>query len=273
MKEKIIIYMVVRNVSQKQELFENVVKKASEVSKDFFIVNHWSLDNSSEIIKNLEYNYNLSLELINEKFEWTMDEVKWKYYKILKEKFWKTWRYIFILDWDEVLDHKLIKEINNLDFKNDVYLINRHTYFISKIIDRNSYLPLLFKINSVEIAAFEKFHKLYSIKSKNIKKLKWILFHYSYKDIDELFKKNKFYAKWEAEDLFSKNKNISNIKIFFSFIFDSVRYFLYTLFFHYNFLHVEWWLFSFSNIVYMYTKYLYYLEMKEKYKNNYKKYD
>jgi len=40
MTEKIIIYMVVRNVLQKQELFEEVVEKASKVSKDFFIVNH-----------------------------------------------------------------------------------------------------------------------------------------------------------------------------------------------------------------------------------------
>jgi len=76
------------------------------------------------------------------------------------------------VDWDEVLDPKLIEEINNLDFKSDVYLINRHTYLIREPIDRNSYLPLLFETNSVEIAPFEKFHKLYNIVSKNRKKLK-----------------------------------------------------------------------------------------------------
>jgi hypothetical protein len=40
MKEKIIIYMVVRNVSKRQELFERVVSQASKVTKDIFIVNH-----------------------------------------------------------------------------------------------------------------------------------------------------------------------------------------------------------------------------------------
>jgi hypothetical protein len=70
------------------------------------------------------------------------------------------------------LDDKLINEINSLDFKNDVYLINRHTYLIKNPIDRNSYLPLLFETNSVEIASFEKFHKLYQIHSKKNQKLK-----------------------------------------------------------------------------------------------------
>ena len=268
MKEKIIIYMVVRNVSQKQGLFEKVVKKASKVSKDFFIVNHWSSDNSIEIIKKLKNNYNLNLELINEEFEWTMDEMKWKYYKVLKEKFWKIGKYIFILDWDEILDDKLIKEINDLDFKNDVYLLNRHTYLIKNPIDRNSYLPLLFEVNSVEIAPFETFHKLYNIISKNTKKLKWILHHYSYENIENLFNKNKFYAKWEAEYLFNKKKNIKNIIIFLKFIFEGTIYFLYTLFYHFNFLHLEWWLYSINWYVYKFYKYLFYLELKEKNENN-----
>jgi hypothetical protein len=50
-------------------------------------------------------------------------------------------------------------------------MINRHTYLINNPIDRNAYLPLLFEINSLEIVPFEKFHKLYKINTKNIKKL------------------------------------------------------------------------------------------------------
>ena len=268
MKDKIIIYMVVRNVSKKQRLFEKVIEKASKVSKNFFIVNHWSSDNSTELIKDFTKKYNLNLELINENFEWTMDDMKWKYYKILREKYWKTWKYTFILDWDEVLDDELIKEINNLGFKYDVYLLNINTYLIKKVIDKNHFQPRLFKINSVKIGALEKFHKLYEIKSKNIKKLKWVIHHYSYENIEDLFSKNKYYAKWEAQDLFSKKNNISGFLIFIRFIFEGTIYFLYTLLYHLNFLHLEWWLYSVNWYVYKFYKYLFYLELKEKNENN-----
>lgn len=264
MNPKIIIYMVVKNVSQRQELFEKVVSQASKISKNFFIVNHWSNDNTINIINNLKDKLNLNLELINEKFVWTMDDMKWKYYKILKNKYWNNKTYIFILDWDEVLDEKLIKEIKTLDYRNDIYMINRHTYLIKKCIDRNTYLPLFFKINSVEIAPFEKFHKLYKIKSNNIKKLKWILHHYSYMSIEHLIKKNIYYAKNEAIDLFKKKKKINNFMIFIRFLYEWTLYFLYTLFYHFNFLSLEWWFYSINWYVYKFYKYLFYLELKEK---------
>jgi len=262
MNQKIIIYMVVKNVSKKLELFTNVVTQASKVSKDFFIVNHWSDDNTINIINSLSLDLKLNLELINEEFIWTMDDMKWKYYKVLKDKYWKNRNFIFILDWDEVLDDKLIDEINNLDYKNDVYLINRHTYLIKNTIDRNAYLPLLFETNSVEIASFEKFHKLYQINSKNIKKLNWILHHYSYDSIQDLVNKNIYYSKNEAKALYELNKNISNILVFLKFLFEWTIYFIYTLFYHFNFLTLEGWLYSINWYVYKFYKYLFYLELK-----------
>lgn len=254
--------MVVKNISKKIELFTNVVTQASKISKDFFIVNHWSDDNTINLINSLSSDLKLNLELINEEFIWTMDDMKWKYYKVLKEKYWKNRNFIFILDWDEVLDNKLIDQINWLDFTNDVYMINRHTYLIKNPIDRNAYLPLLFETNSVEIAPFEKFHKLYQINSKNIKKLDWILHHYSYESIKDLINKNIYYSKNEAIDLFEKNKSINNLMIFIKFLFEWTLYFLYTLFYHFNFLTLEWWLYSINWYVYKFYKYLFYLELK-----------
>lgn len=262
MNQKIIIYMVVKNVFKKLELFTNVVTQSSKISKDFFIVNHWSDDNTINLINSLSSSLKLNVELINEKFIWTMDDMKWKYYKILKEKYSKNRNFIFILDWDEVLDNKLIDQINWLDFTNDVYMINRHTYLIKNPIDRNAYLPLLFETNSVEIAPFEKFHKLYQINSKNIKKLDWILHHYSYESIKDLINKNIYYSKNEAIDLFEKNKSINNLMIFIKFLFEWTLYFLYTLFYHFNFLTLEWWLYSINWYIYKFYKYLFYLELK-----------
>lgn len=266
MNQKIIIYMVVKNVSKKLELFTNVVKQASKISKDFFIINHWSDDNSIQIINNIKNSLNLNLELINEDFVWTMDDMKWKYYKVLKEKYIKEKTFIFILDWDEILDDKLIDEINLLDFKNDVYMININTYLIKKVIDRNHFQPRFFEINSVEVSSFSKFHNLFNIKSKNIQKLNWVLHHYSYRTIQDLINKNIFYAKWEAQELFEKDRSINNFAIFLKFLFEWTLYFLYTLIYHFNFFTWEWWFYSFNWYVYKFYKYLFYLELK--YENN-----
>jgi hypothetical protein len=100
-----------------------------------------------------------------------MDDMKAKYYKALYEKYKNTRQFIFILDWDEVISDGLASEINKLDMNNDVYLINRHTYLISRAMDSASYLPLLFESKSVEINTFAKFHDLYRIRSKKIKKI------------------------------------------------------------------------------------------------------
>ena len=262
MNQKIIIYMVVKNISKKIELFTNVVTQASKISKDFFIVNHGSDDNTVNIINSLTSDLKLNLELINEEFIWTMDDMKWKYYKVLKEKYWKNRNFIFILDWDEVLDEKLIYEINSLDFKSDVYMININTYLIKKIIDKNHFQPRFFEINSVKVDSFSKFHNLFNIKSQNIKKLKWILHHYSYYSIQDLINKNIFYSRWEAQELFEKDNSINNFIIFFRFLFEWTAYFLYTLFYHFNFLTLEWWLYSINWYSYKFYKYLFYLELK-----------
>lgn len=264
MQEKIIIFMVIRNISKKQILTEKVIFQASKVSKIFFIVNHWSDDNTIEILENIKDNLNLNLELINEDFVWTMDDMKWKYYKVLRNKYWKEKKYILILDWDEILDDKLVDEINLLKFEKDVYLLNINTYLINKVIDKNHFQPRLFEINSVEINNFSKFHNLFKINSDNKIKLSWIIHHYSYHSINDLLNKNKFYAKGEASDLYIKNNNIWNFKIFLKFLYEWISLFLYTLIFHFNFLHLEWWLYSLNWIVYKYYKYLFYLELKIK---------
>lgn len=102
-----------------------------------------------------------------------MDDTKARHYKhLLKSSTDLNSQFILLLDWDEVLDDNLVIEINNLDWSKDIYLINRHTYLIKNPIDRNSYLPLLFRIACVEVNTFSKFHNLYKIHSKNVAKLK-----------------------------------------------------------------------------------------------------
>lgn len=261
--------MVVRNISSREDLFHSVVSQASKISKNFFIVDHWSDDNTKNILWELQNEFSLDLELVHEDFLWTMDDMKGKYYKVLKGRYWEERNFIFILDWDEVLDDKLVDEIQLLDFKKDVYFINRHTYLIKEAIDRNSYLPLLFEANSVEVAPFETFHKLYNVKSKNTIKLKWVLHHYSYRSIQDLFQKNIFYAKNEAIALFQTNHNINNFSIFCKFLFEWMKFSIYSLIYHFNFLTLEWWMYSWNWMIYKFYKYLFYLELKNGSKNKY----
>ena len=264
---KITIFMVIRNASVRQELFSKVVRQASKISKDFYIVNHWSTDDTIQIVESLWNELSLKVRLINEQFEWTMDDMKTNHYRILRdEKNQETEirNFIFIIDWDEVLDDKLIEEINWLDFQTDVYMINRRTFFINQVIDRNAYLPLLFEVNSSEINTFQKFHKLYKVHSQNIKKLKWIMRHYSWMSMDNVIKKTLDYARWEAQDLFENNPDVSNIRIFLKLIFEWSIYFAYTLFYHFNFLTLEWWFYSLHWYVYKFYKYLFYYELKSK---------
>lgn len=254
--------MVVRNVWVRKNMFFDVIEKAASISEDFFIVDHGSSDNTIELLQELKKRNWISIHIEKENFQGTMDDMKWKYYKVLKKKLSKEKSYILILDWDEILSDALIQEIHHLDFKKDVYFINRHTYLIQQVIDRNSYLPLLFEINSVEIAAFDTFHKLYNVQSTNTQKLSWILYHYSYTSIDDLLRKNIFYARWEAEKLFNKSDSINNFFIIWRFLGEGTVYFLYTLLYHFNFLSIEGFLYSFNWYIYKFYKYLYYLELK-----------
>lgn len=264
-QHKITIFMVIRNVATRKRLFMNVVKQASKVTKHFYFVNHGSTDNTIQIIESIAQQYSLSHTRIDEKFTGTMDEIKGKHYQILKKSLAWTWHikeFIFILDWDEILSDTLIEEIKHEDMKQNVYLINRQTFLIHKIIDKRSFLPLLFEVNGVEIKPLQKFHKLYQIKSQKIKKLKGKMRHYSYTNMNDMVKKNLYYAQWEAESLFEKNQKIWNYKIFFLFIKEGFLYFTYTLFYHDNWTHLEGWIFSFQWIIYKFYKYLFYYEMK-----------
>ena len=253
--------MVVRNILKREKLFRDVISQASQISKSFYIVDHGSNDWSKELLESFKSIF--SLELIFEEFKGTMDEMKGKHYQILKSRNYPQKQYIFILDWDEYIDDMLIGEINKLDFSSDVYFINRHTYLIDEVIDRRSYLPLLFEINSVQIAPQDTFHKLYTINSKKTTRLQSVLHHYSYESVKDMVDKNLFYAKEEANSLFKQNAYISSLVIFLRFLYEGSTFFLYTLLYHSNFRSLEGWLYSTNWFIYKFYKYLFYRELQK----------
>ena len=120
-------------------------------------------------------------------------------------------QHVLILDWDEVVDDLLADEIARLDGSMDAYLINRHTYLLGEPIDRNAFLPLLFEVRGVEVGAFKKFHDLYRVRSQRVVKLNGILHHYSWESVEDMFRKNLYYARNEGSDLYEQEQNITRL--------------------------------------------------------------
>lgn len=269
MQKQILIYMVIKNACKREALVREVVTQAAKISPRFYVVDHTSADDTRGLFEDLKSQLSLELELVNEDLAGTMDDVKAKHYKILKQRFWNAVsrgvdkNYIFIIDWDEVVSDELANEINRMDLsQSEAYLINRHTYFLKTPIDRNAHLPLLFETDGVEINTFSKFHNLYKIHTNSTKKLKWVLHHYSYESIDDIFSKNKYYASGEAEELYKNNPNITGFQAILRFLWEWTMYFGYTLTHHSNFTNAAGWLYSLNWYVYKFYKYVFYMEYK-----------
>jgi hypothetical protein len=253
--------MVIRNVSPKEELFQEVLTQAKKVSKKFYVVDHGSDDNTKDIVRrNIPKWY--TLDYVKEDYTWTMDEMKWKHSEILmgiQEKV-GDFSHIFILDWDEVISDSLIEEINNSNLDElDIFYLKRHTFFLDKIISWDEFLPLLYRPSFLHIWPHEKLHSLYRVAEDRWrhKYSKWEILHYSFKDIEELIRKTSFYAKIEWYSLYEsnprKNKYIIGVRL----LWKSMMNFIYSLFVRGNILHFEWiiysfWILSSYNIQYMY---------------------
>lgn len=118
--------------------------------------------------------------------------------------------WILFLDADEIvskeLKEEIIKAIENP--KADGYLINRRTYYAGKFL-KYTWQPewRLRLVRRDSNPHWEKeMHDELFIESKNIKKLKGDLYHYSYKNIYEHFQKSMNYAKRSANYYYKTGK-------------------------------------------------------------------
>lgn len=263
---QLIIFMTIRNIEAKEDLFSRVFEAASRISKEFYIVNHESTDKTIEILENLKKKHNANITINNEIYEGTMDDMKAKHYKLLKKNY--QWSYIFALDRDEVLSEELIQEINQVKYDHKVYMIKRDTYFLNKIIRKGELLPLFFEVNSVEINTFAAVHDLYRIHSKDKVILGNPMYHFSYETVDEIVTKTLYYSKVEGEELFKKNPNMKTIHLLWHLIKESIIYPGYNLFYFKNIKHIEWILYSLRHIPRVIARCVYYLEKRSETKHH-----
>ena len=259
----IVVFMVVKDVSKKQSLFEEVVAQASKISDCFYVVDHGSTDGTDRMIHMFADQHAFSVELIHEPHAaGNMDEMKGKHYRILgaRAKSGSGRPFVLLLDWDEVMSDALIWEIAEQTLTEDVYLLNRQTFFLGKVIDRGTFLPLLFRPEWLEVWAFKKVHDLYRIHSKKVRKLINPVFHYSFENVREAIDKTRFYAEIEGKELFASRPNSYKCFIGFQLLWKAGLYFVHSLIKYRNFLHVEGWAYAswiFSSYL---MQYMYYLE-------------
>ena len=256
--------ILVKNIQSKSKNnFCKVIKQASKLSKNFYIVNNNSTDKTEQIIFDLEKKYNLNLRYFLDKNS-EFDYLKYKYSKKIDTE------YIFLLDDDEILTDKLIYELKNQIKKGyNLFNIKWHTYLVGKCVENVSYKSTLFKSTSNILSGNKGVHKLEDKeKIKAIRKedqyyTRNEIKHYSYPSIDFLIDKSaKDYGKRHARFLYNKNKNISDFKLLILFICESIMYFFYNLFFLREFKRPIMVLYAFNAVVVRYYKYLYYIELK-----------
>ncbi len=263
---EIICYMVVRNPHLKRELFLQSVKKSSELCDFLYIVNHASDRDAESVFSEALWFFEFSSLQKESDGGITMDEVKWKWFLEIKKQFWDTGKYLLILDWDEILSDELIQEIKNTLLSQntaEVFYIPRTTFCLDTVIDRGTMLPLLSKIWSVSIGAFQKVHDLYRVHSAHAFYFTSPLLHYSFSDISELFSKHSYYARAEAINLYTNKPNITSFWVFIRAFWEGFIYASYTLLKYKNYTNRVGWLYCGSYFSYKFQKYFFYTELQK----------
>ncbi|MFZ4461392.1 MAG: hypothetical protein ACOYN2_02365 [Patescibacteria group bacterium] len=86
-KHNITVFMVVKDVLKKRALCENVIAQAAKISDTFLIVDHGSTDGTADFLNELAKIHDFHLEIARDELSaGNMDEMKGKYYQVLKER-------------------------------------------------------------------------------------------------------------------------------------------------------------------------------------------
>ena len=235
-----------------EENITRTLKSVQDIASEIIIVDSGSTDKTVDIARS--YGAKIFIE-------------KWKGYKDQKnsalEKCSQEW--ILFLDCDEVVSKELkesiIEEIKNPTA--DGYLINRRTVYLGKPL-KHAWQPdwklRLVKKSSNPRWEGGEIHEFLVIDGK-IKKLKGVLFHYSYKDIKDHFTKVVNYSYLSAVDLHKKGKKFRISRLFIN----PVSAFVKEYFLKRGFLDgIRGFIVAVSAANYTFLKYLYLWDMERK---------
>jgi glycosyltransferase involved in cell wall biosynthesis len=187
-----------------EENLPRTLEAIKDIASEIIIVDSHSTDKTREIA--LSYGAKVF-------------EEDWKGYKEQKnsalEKCTKPW--ILFLDADEVVSDELKKSILD-ELKNpeyDGYMINRKTYYLGKFLNhvwQPDWVLRLVKKEANPRWEGGNIHEYLKINGK-IGKLEGDLYHYTYKDLNDHFKKSLKYAKLSSQELYKKGKKFKLHKL------------------------------------------------------------
>ena len=192
-----------------QKTIKKTLESVLDLVKEIVIIDNNSTDQTVEIVK--EYN----AKIVNYKGK----NLGRQYQKGIKNV---NTEWVLVLDSDEYLSNELYKELKNLFLnkknleKYDGYFISFQNHFLGKPINfggENYKMIRLFKKNKVIITS-EKTHQKYLLKSKKVGYLKGKIFHHSYQNLCQTYKKFTYYGLEEARKKLKKNEKITLKKLF-----------------------------------------------------------
>ncbi len=196
LEEKLPLSVAIITYNEEENL-PRTLKAIKDIASEIVIIDSYSTDKTREIAKS--YGAKVFVE-------------DWKGFRDQKnsllDKCFQDW--ILFLDADEVVSQELkkniVKALKNPDA--DGYLINRKTYYAGKFLEhvwQPDWVLRLVKKSANPRWEGGNIHEYLKIDGK-VGKLKGYLYHYSYKDIEDHFKRSLKYAKISAKELHKRGK-------------------------------------------------------------------
>ncbi len=197
-----------------EERLEATLKSIEDIAQEIIVIDSYSNDNTLEIAK--KYNARIFSE-------------QWQGFVKQKNSLTSKCRcdYILYLDADEVVSDDLKTSIINAVKQQyaEGYYIKRKTYYLGRLLhyawQKDEKLRLV-KRSAMPLWKGEIVHEELQVTGKT-EILSGYLIHYSYKDIDDHFKKTIRYAKLSAESYFIKGKKFKISRLIFSPFFSFIK--------------------------------------------------
>ncbi len=168
---------------------------------ELFVVDSFSTDRTLEICR-----------------EYTDRIVQHEYLNSAAQKNWAipqaSHEWVMIVDSDERVSEELqasiLKALEN-PAGNDGFYVKRETFFLGKLIEHGGWhREYVLRLFNKERGRYQDKHVHACIEVVGrTAHLKGILYHHTYRDLDDYFKKFLRYTKWSAEDLKSWNRGAS----------------------------------------------------------------
>lgn len=127
---------------------------------------------------------------------------------------------VLLLDSDEILSQRLIKEIKSIKrtkIISDGYMIPFRNHLLGNRVRYGGENYAMLRLGRRKILKMKKtlVHEALTLNSKKIAKLRSPILHYSYRSLSQVYKKFTFYALWDAQEKFRKGERSSVKKIIF----------------------------------------------------------